>query len=328
MKAWTIRQFGSAEVFTESEVERPLPGFNQVLIEVEASSVNPIDVKIRSGVAAIGPELPAILNADVSGHIVELGPGVESFEVGDEVFGCVGGVKGSQGALADYVVANENLIALAPSQIGLDESGVLPLAGITAWEALVDRARVQQDQWVLIQGGTGGVGHIAIQLAKAMGAKVAATCGTAEKCQQASALGADAVFNYSTTEVQDWLEKLDIKGFDVVFDTAGGESFLTGLEALRVGGQLVTINARMQYDLAQAHAKGLTIHAVFMLLPLLTGEGRERHGEILQGLAELVDEGKLHPLIDDHSYAFEQITEAHQYLESGQVVGKLLLHRN
>jgi NADPH2:quinone reductase len=123
------------------------------------------------------------------------------------------------------------------------------------------------------------------------------------------------------------LDTVGIEGFDVVFDTSGGDSFMTGLEALSNGGQLVTINARMKYDLTQAHGKGISIHAVFMLLPLLTGDGRERYSEILKELAELVDDGQLKPLIDDNSYQFDQISEAHKYMESGQVIGKLLLNK-
>jgi NADPH2:quinone reductase len=327
MKAWTISQYGDADVFSETEVEKPSVGINQVLIKVIASSVNPIDVKIRTGAAAIGPDFPSILNADVSGHIVETGANVGSFKVGDAVYGCIGGVKGSQGALADFVVADCRLLSLAPFNLPLNESAVLPLAGITAWIALFDKARIKQGQWVLIQGGTGGVGHIAIQIAKARGANVIATCGTYEKCEEAYNIGALAAFNYKTTDVQYWLDTVGIEGFDVVFDTSGGDSFMTGLEALSNGGQLVTINARMKYDLTQAHGKGISIHAVFMLLPLLTGDGRERYGEILKELAELVDDGQLKPLIDSHNYQFDQISEAHKYMESGQVIGKLLLNK-
>jgi len=326
MKAWTLSNYGDSDSFLENDIQKPAVDSNQVLIEVVASSVNPIDVKIRTGIAAIGPDLPAILNADVSGHIIELGSNVCSFSVGDDVYGCIGGVKGSHGALADFVAVDYRLIALAPSKLPLNESAVLPLAGITAWLALFDRARIQRDQWVLIQGGTGGVGHIAIQLAKAKGAKVVATCGTYDKCEKASKVGALAAFNYKTTDVQYWLNSIGIEGFDVVFDTAGGNSFMSGLEALRIGGQLVTINARSQYDLTQAHAKGISIHAVFMLLPLLTGNGRKRHGEILNELRQLVDDDKLKPLIDI-SYQFDQISEAHRYMESGQAIGKLLLNR-
>ena len=163
MEAMIIRQFGDPEVFEKASVARPQVYPGQVLIKVAATSVNPVDCKIRQGkLAAIAPELPAILHGDVAGVIEEVGENVKDFNVGDEVYACAGGVKGTGGALAEYILADADLVALKPDSLSFRQSAALPLVSITAWTALIDKASIKAGQKVLIHGATGGVSHIGI----------------------------------------------------------------------------------------------------------------------------------------------------------------------
>ena len=173
MQAIVIEQFGQPNVF--ESIDLPMPEIlpHHVLIRVAATSVNPVDTKIRQGVVAdIAPDFPAVLHGDVAGVIAAVGDGVDTFAVGDEVYACAGGVQGTGGALAEYLLADANLVAHKPKSLTMAEAAALPLVSITAWEGLIERAQLQPGQSVLIYGGTGGVGHIGIQLAKWAGATV------------------------------------------------------------------------------------------------------------------------------------------------------------
>ena len=328
MKAQIIHRFGGPEVFEAADIPRPQvkPGF--VLINVAATSINPVDYKVRQNGPAIAPELPAVLHGDVAGTIAKVGEDVTGFKPGDEVYACAGGVKGMGGALAEYMLADAALVALKPKSLTMAQAAALPLVSITAWEGLVDRAKVQPGQSVLVHAATGGVGHIAIQLAKAFQAKVYATASNEEKLAIARELGADGGINYRTTPVWDYVrEYTGGKGFDIVLDTVGGKNLETSFEAPRIHGQVVSIQSGGQHDLSSLNSKAATFHAVFMLLPMLTGQGRARHGEILAEVAKLVDDGKVRPLVDPKSFTFARVAEAHRYAESGQQVGKVVLTR-
>lgn len=328
MQAFVIDAFGGPDVFHGAELPRPEPGRGEVLIRVAATSVNPVDYKVRSGaVAAIAPPFPAILHGDVAGTVAAVGQGVSGFAEGDEVYGCVGGVGKVQGVLADFAVADARLVAKTPRTIAVAEAAALPLVAITAWEGL-DKAGVGDGQRVLVHGGTGGVGHVALQLAKARGAEVTATCGSAEKAELAARLGADHVVNYRDETVEDYLGRLTGgRGFDVVFDTVGGENLQRSFAAARWNGAVVNIQARGQHDLGLAHLRALSLHVVFMLIPLLHDVGRERHGRILAEVAKLVDGGRLRPLVDPLAFTFERIGEAHAHAEAGPVTGKVVVRR-
>ena len=328
MKAQVIQSFGAPSVFETLDVPKIKHiRANHVLIRVAASSVNPVDCKIRSGaVAEIAPSFPAILHGDVAGVVEAIGEGVTKFQPGDKVFGCVGGVKGVNGALAEYMVADADLLALKPQSLTMTQAAALPLVGITAYEGLIDRAQIRSGQRVLIHGATGGVGHTAIQLAKAKGAKVFATASNPQKLTIAQALGADVAINYRETTVSEYVAQYtNGKGFDVVFDTVGGENLDKSFQAATLNGTVVSISTRSTHDLSLLHSKGLTLHVVFMLIPLLYGIGRSTHGQILAKLAQLVDEGKMRPLIDPKSFNFSEVAAAHCYLESGQATGKIVL---
>lgn len=330
MKAMVIETFGGPDVFVEREVPTPEPEEGQVRIRVLASSVNPIETKIRSGLVKTGPAMPAILNGDVAGVVDKVGPGVTAFAAGDEVFGCAGGVSRWQGALADYMIADARLLAkrTPAMSLPLDECAALPLVFLTAWSALVDRGGIQAGEHVLIHAGTGGVGHVAIQIAKAMGARVATTVSTEEKAKVARDLGADDIILYREESVEDYRRRLtDGRGFSLVFDTVGGANIDRSMEAAAICGRLCCINTRSTHDLTMMHAKSLTMHVTFRSLPLLHGIGMDDQPRLMRVLSDMLERGDVRPLLDEKRYAFRQIGEAHRRLESGQAVGKILLER-
>lgn len=300
---------------------------NHVVVRVAASSVNPVDCKIRRGdYAPMAPPFPAILHGDVAGTVTAVGKNVTRFKVGDEVYGCAGGVGDTPGALAEYMRADAALLAPKPRALDFAQTAALPLVAITAWEALVARAHIEPGQRVLIHAAAGGVGHIAIQLAKARGAQVFATASTPEKQQLARTLGADGVIDYRSETVEQYVKRCTAgAGFDIVFDTVGGDTFSHALEAARLRGTVVSILPTATYDLTPVLRKALTIHGVFMMLPLLTGAGRAAHGELLGEIARLVDAGKIRPQLDVQRFTFAQIGAAHARLESGRAIGKVVL---
>lgn len=330
MKAMVMEAFGGPEVFVEREVPTPEPAEGQVRIRVLASSVNPIETKIRSGLVKTGPALPAILNGDVAGVVDKVGQGVTSLAAGDEVFGCAGGVRGWQGALADYMVADVRLLAKRTPVISLSlaECAALPLVFLTAWTALVDRAGIQSGEHVLIHAGTGGVGHVAIQIAKAMGARVATTVSTEDKAGLARDLGADDIIFYREESVEDYSQRLtEGRGFSLVFDTVGGENVDRSIEATAICGRLCSINTRSTHDLTLMHAKSLSLHVIFRSVPLLHGIGMDDQPRLMAALSDMLARGGVRPLLDQRRYAFSQIGEAHRRIESGLAVGKILLER-
>ncbi len=327
MRAQLIREFGSSAVFETADFPTPelKPGY--VLIEVRASSVNPVDYKVRRSGPPIAPQLPAVLHADVAGVVRAVGEGVASFRPGDEVYGCAGGVKGQGGALAEFMLADARLIAKKPATLDFAQAAALPLVTLTAWEGLIDKANVGAGQRVLVHGGTGGVGHVAVQLAKWRGAHVTATVGSAEKLQLAKQLGADEGINYREEDVQDYVTRLtDGAGFDVVFDSTGGDNLVRSFEAAKLNGTVITPSSSKTYDLSVMHAKGLSLHVVFMLIPMLHNLGRERHGEILAEAARLADSGQLQPLLDPKRFTFADVGKAHDYLEQGRATGKVVFN--
>lgn len=327
MISQVINKFGDASVFERQTLSKPAIKTGYVLIEVKATSINPLDLKIRSGhYGHIAPEFPAILQGDVAGVVIEVGDGVEHFTVGDEVYGCAGGVKGENGALCDYMLADARLIAKKPKSLSMEESAALPLVSITAWEALHDKVNIKPGQKVLVHGGTGGVGSIAVQLAKSFGADVYTTVSTSEKASLVPGLTADKIINYRQESVPDYVERItDGKGFDIIFDTVGEKNIETSFEALALYGTVVTIQANTTVNLSGLHLKSGNLKVVLMLLPLLHGIHREHHGEILQKIGKLVDNGKLKPLIHPNRYLFDQIQQAHEFAESGKAYGKIVL---
>lgn len=330
MQAIVINQHGQSDVFEEIETAPPSARPGHVVIDVMATSVNPVDTKIRSGSeGTAGLTFPAILHMDVAGIISSVGEGVSQFKVGDEVYGCVGGIVGIPGALAEKVEADARLIALKPASLHFADAASLPLVAITAWEALIDRASIQPDDAVLVHGGTGGVGHISIQLAKLMGARVATTVSTVQKAEIARSLGADDVAFYREESPEEYTSRItNGSGFDTVFDTLGGAVLTNSLKAAKLKGHVISIIGYDTYDLTDMHFKALRLDLVFMAVSIIHDLDRSHHGKILTKLSSLVDRGLVKPLIDErHPFTAEGVKAAHARLESGKAIGKVVITR-
>jgi len=329
MKAQVINDFGKAlEVFKETnDLQIPHPQENEIQIQVLASSVNDLDTKIRNGdLGFMAPEFPAILHGDVAGIVTGVGKNVTRFRKGDKVFGFIGGIKGYSGALSDFITADEDFFAIAPDAISFAELGSLPLVGITAYEAIIERACVERGQTVLIYGATGGVGHLALQLAKLSGAKVFAVVVNQEQVDIARELGADETIIFSEKEVKTYVHEFtNGLGFDIVVDTVGLQNFSNALEAVKVGGKVINTFAYINADLTSAQMKGVSLHFVAMLIPLFTNINKEKYGQILSKYASWLDEKKLTVLLDDKNFRFTEVGLAHQYYESKKAKGKIAL---
>jgi NADPH2:quinone reductase len=327
MKAMVIRNYGGPEVFEIADVKQPEVKAGYVLVKVAASSINPIETKIRLGlVPAITPPFPAILNADFSGEIVAIGENVLHWNVGDEVFGCAGGVGQLQGALADYMLVDANFIGKKPSNIDHATAALFPLVSITAWEALRKKVQIHAGDKVLIHGAAGGVGHIALQLAKEQGAIVYGTVRSKKQGDIITALGADAVIFTETESVEEYVNKYtDGNGFDIVLDPVGGNNLMNSFKAVKYNGSVCTTNARITLDLGIIHAKAISLHAVFMLIPMVYNIERDRHGTILAKISQMIENHQLRINRDEKQFSFHQIGEAHKYIESGKSQGKISL---
>ena len=309
-----------------ASIQRPVPGAGQVLVRVAASGVNPLDGKIRSGQATHARQsLPAVLGMDLAGTIEASGEDVSDWLPGDEVYAMATGIGGVQGSLAEYAVVDARLLARKPVNLSMREAAGLPLVLITAWEGLVDRARVRAGQKVLIHGGAGGVGHVAVQIARAFGAKVFAT-GSMGQQEIIEGLGATFI-DYRKTSVEAYVaEHTDGEGFDIVYDTVGGETLDASFKAARVYlGHVVSCLGWGQHSLAPLSFRGATYSGVFTLLPLLTGKGREHHGRILQEAARLIEAGSVVPILDPHRFNLESAEAAHELLLSGAAQGRLVI---
>lgn len=322
MRAALLREFATPLDVTEITTPRPGPG--QVLVRIAASGVNPLDTKIRAGLAAHArPVLPAVLGLDLAGTVEETGPDVTEFAPGDEVIGLSGGVGGLQGSLAEYAAADVRLLARKPAALTMREAAVLPLSVVTAWEGLVDRARVGAGHRVLVHGGAGGVGHIAVQIARAHGAEVFATTSAA-RAATVTALGATPI-DYATASVEEYVaEHTDGEGFDIVVDTVGGAVLDASFAAVRTyTGHVVSALGWGSHSLAPLSFRGASYSGVFTLLPMLTGNGRAHHGEILRAAGALADAGQLKPLLDPRHFTLDTVAEAHTAVEDGSARSKI-----
>jgi NADPH2:quinone reductase len=322
MRALVLDQIDAA--FREVTLERPVPQAGEVLVRIRASGVNPLDLKIRSGQAAHARHpFPAILGLDVAGIVEEPGPGVSQFKPGDAVYGLTGGVGGVQGSLAEFAAVDAQLLAKVAQGISLREAAALPLVFITAWEGLVDRAAVQARQKVLIQGA-GGVGHIAIQIARAFGAEVFAT-GSAGRHKEIERLGATAI-DYHRSSVEEYVNDHTAgEGFDLVYDTVGGATLDACFQAVRRFGHVVSCLGWGTHALAPLSFRAGTYSGVFTLLPLLTGEGRAHHGDLMREATRLVETGQLRAQLDAEHFDFSLIEAAYQRVGQGHGGGKVVI---
>ncbi|WP_461587372.1 zinc-dependent alcohol dehydrogenase family protein [Winogradskyella sp.] len=321
-----INKYGEDSVFEVTEVAKPTLNRGEVLIKIAASSINTVDTMIRKmgKDLPLSPEAPAILGMDFAGTVESVSDDVTDFKADDEVYGCVGGLADLPGTLADYVAADSKLIAHKPKNLSMKEAAAIPLVGITAYEGL-KRAGVTSGQKVLVHGGSGGVGHIAVQLAKHFGADVYSTGGGNEQLELIESLGATGI-NYKTETVENYVQKHTIgEGFDVVYDSVGGGNLINSFNAATLNGHVATTVSLVELDLTLAHFKGLSLHVVFMLIPMLHNHKREAHGQILKDIATIVESGNLKPILDEQNFTLEEVGKAHARLESGQAMGKIVI---
>ena len=327
MRAMVLHDYGDNATFNLSDMPQPTVKVGHVLVRVAATSVNTVDTMIRQlgqENLPLSPDLPAVLGMDFAGTVEAVGEGVSNFKPGDEVFGCAGGLADLQGALAEYMLADADLVAHKPKSLSMREAAALPLVGITAYEGL-QRANVRPGQKVLVHGGVGGVGHVAVQLARQMGADVYTTVSSNDQFEVVEQYGATAI-NYLTEPVAEYVDKYTGgSGFDVVYDSVGGANMANSFEAAALNGQVVTTVALLELDLTLAHFKGLSVHVVFMLIPMLHNHKRHEHGAILAKLAELADSGELTPLLDVEQFSLADVGSAHDRLTSGNAIGKVVV---
>lgn len=326
MKAMQISAFGDCHVFEAADIDKPQVKAGHALVRISATSVNPADYKIRTHGEQMpfAPNLPAVLGMDFAGTIEAIGDDVTDFSLGDEVYGCAGGLGDLPGALAEYIVADTRLIAKKPANLSMTEAAALPLVAITAYEGLM-RAGIRKGQRVLVHGGTGGVGHIAVQLAKYFGAEVYATGGGDQQLEIIQTYGATGI-NYKTQNVEDYVvTHTNGNGFDIIFDSVGGDNLTASMTAAALNGHIATTVSTVNIDLTLAHIKGLSLHVVFMLIPMIHNQGREAHGQILKEIAQIVEQGELKPLLADKTFRLVDTASAHTYAQSGKAMGKVVI---
>lgn len=327
MKAMIVNEPGPVDNFQFKEVERPAIRPRHLLIEVRATSVNPIDTKIRARKLPFSPEYPAILHVDFSGVVVEVPSDVSEFKVGDFVYGVGGGIKGTiGGALAQYLLVDVQLVSLMPKNLSFAEAASLPLVSITAWEALFDKLKVSSGATLLVHGGLGGVGQIAAQLGKHVGAIVHTTVSSDEDAELSKKFGASYTINYKNITPEQYVEKFTAnKGFDFVFDTVGGENLEKSFLVTKLNGSVASIATGGNHDLTLMYTKGLSLHSVLMLIPLMTGIGRGHYGKILFEIKKMVEAGLIQPFVHKEIFNWRQVSLAHQLVENRNHKGKVVV---
>jgi NADPH:quinone reductase-like Zn-dependent oxidoreductase len=330
MKAFVVERYGSGEGTRIADVPEPQPGAGEVLVRIHAASLNPIDFKTREGkVKAILPyKLPFILGSDLAGVVEACGPGASAFKPGDEVYGRASKMR--IGSFAEAIAISEADIAPKPASLDMCQAASIPLVGLTAWQAFVERAKLRPGQKVLIHAGSGGVGTLAIQIARHLRALVATTTSTAN-VDWVKALGADIVIDYRK---QDFTELL--RDYDVVLDTLGGETLARSVQVLRPGGKIVSISGPPDPDFAREIGAGRLLSLAMRLMSMGIRRRARRHqvgyefffmrpsGTQLRELTALVDAGELRPVVD-RVFAFSEIKAAFDYLETGRARGKVVL---
>lgn len=329
MRAILMTEAGPADVLQFTEVAEPeISEPSQIKVQLKAASVNPVDTKIRSRGLFYPDALPAILGCDGAGVVVETGEKVTRFVPGDEVWFCHGGLGGAPGNYAEYTVLDEKEAELKPRRMSFEQAAALPLVSITAWESLFDRAGLKARQTVLIHAGAGGVGHVAIQLAKSAGARVCTTVSSDDKANFVRRLGADKIIRYQDSDfVEEVMQWTNGEGVDVVLDSIGGDTFQRSLSAARVYGHVNTLlDPGSGVDWKEARDRNLSISFTLMLTPMLMGlaEARRRQGKILHRCAKLSTDFKLKAVVSD-VLPLKDAAGAHEMIEQGHVQGKIVL---
>lgn len=312
MRAMVILSFGGPDVFEAQDLLTPQPGPGDVLVKVHATSINPVDYKIRQNGTWADIQPPAVIGYDVSGVVEALGEGVGDFAVGDEVF-YTPDIFGGPGSYAEYHVAHAGIVARKPDNLSHTEAASIPLAGGTAWDAIVTRAQLRPRESVLIHAAAGGVGSLAVQIAKTAGATVYATCSERNR-DLVEQLGADVVIDYRSEDVAKVIgRETNGEGVDVVFDTVGGDTIAQSIAITKPGGRIVSV-VNTSGDLNAAYGKNITLHFLFL----------QRARTKLDALREQIERGRIKPVIDS-VLPLEDVAEAHAKLERGGVRGKIVL---
>jgi len=330
MRAILMTSAGATDVLQYCEIPMPpLPSGFHIRVKLAAAGINPLDTKLRSKAIYYPDILPAILGCDGAGVVENVGTNVSRFKQGDEVYFCNGGIGDEPGCYAEYTSVHEDFVAIKPVTLSMEESAALPLVLLTAWEALFERVNIQAGQTIMIHAGAGGVGHVAIQLARNKGAHVATTVGDAQKAEFANSLGAEKIILYRQQDfVADTLAWTSGKGTDAVFDTVGGDIFLRSINAVRYGGKLVSLLSTplSLADTQLARLRNLSLCYELMLTPQLFNlhDERVRQRRILEQGAQLADAGKLKPLVSN-IVPLSDVAQAHLQIERGGVSGKIVL---
>ncbi|WGL58917.1 zinc-binding dehydrogenase [Pigmentibacter sp. JX0631] len=330
MKAYEINNFGDENVFQKVDIDIPKIKDYEVLVKVIATSVNPIDYKLRRGDAPNFVKFPAILHVDFSGEIVEIGTNVRKnfpeYKIGLKVYGLAGGILNKSGALAEYIAVNIFQIDLVPENISSIQIASVPLAALTAWECILDRIKLKRNSKILIHGGAGSVGNFAIQFAKMKNAVVYTTVSSNEKLEIAKRAGADFVINYKLNSKEEYVrEYTDNNGFDFVIDTVGQENFYSAVYCTKFKGHIVSTLARNSFDLLESSSKGLNIHLVNVMIPLIKNLNLIQQNNNLKKISNYLKNKKLLLNIDKKVFNFSEVSLAHKYAESGSSLGKVCI---
>jgi NADPH2:quinone reductase len=329
MRAVYMTAVGGPEVLEMLDAPEPqIDTPTQVKIRLRAAGVNPVDTKIRQRGLFFQSALPAVLGCDGAGEIVEVGSAVDRFKPGDSVWLCHGGLGREPGKYAEYTVAEQSEVAISPARADFVTAAAAPLVLITAWEALHDRAKLAAGQDVLIHAGAGGVGHVAIQLAKAAGARVITTVSSKEKAALAQALGAAETIDYRREDVVERvLDLTDGRGVDIALDTVGPQVFGQSIPCVAHYGDLVTLlDPGPNLDWKEARNRNLRIGLELMLTPMIRDlpEARRHQTNILERCAQLIDTGELGIHVGE-TLSLEQAPKAHELIEAGHTIGKIVL---
>ena len=328
MKAAYINRYGNINDVQLGEQSTPVLTENDVLIKVHAASINPLDLRVLEGEfkAILHVQFPFILGNDFAGTVVQVGENVTQFKIGDEVYA----KTDNNGAFAEYTVIQESSLALKPQNISMEQAAALPLVGLTSWQALVEIAKVKAGQKVLIHAGSGGVGSIAIQLAKSLGATVATTTSS-KNSSWVKGLGADIIIDYKTMDFEQ-----ELKDYDVVLDTQGGKILEKSLNVLKRGGRLISISGPPDHAFVEVVNPNWFLKCV---IPLLSWSIRHKakkrdisysflfmqpNGQQLSEISKLVESGKINPVVDK-TYTFSEIKDAFHYVNTGRAKGKIVL---
>lgn len=337
MRAIRIHKHGDSEVLSIDEIDIPKPSANEILVKIKTAALNHLDLFVRNGIP--GVPLPIIMGSDAAGEIVEIGKTVTSFKKGDAVINVPFRINPDDpliksnnenlsknyqipgehvdGVQAEYVIMPEEFALPKPANLNWPEAASLPLVSLTAYHMLCRKVKVKKGDWVLVYGASSGVGSVAIQIAKALGAKVITTAGSEEKVSLAKDLGADYVINYKNEPIGKTAREISNGGVDIVFEHTGEQTWKDSLKCLKIGGKIVTCGATTGYNVH------IDLRALFIKQQQIIGSTMGTLKDMVE-VTKLVNNGKLKPIVGK-VFNFKEVRAAHEWLEEGQQFGKVVL---